>query len=1085
MVLPHPTSFREPGAVAFPMTAAQARFWRHEQLSESAGANNSLAALRIAGRLDVGRLAGAFRSLIARHEILRTRFEQSGDAAVQIVEPSGELRMALIDVSGLPDDREILDKLRGDLLRRPFDMGRPPLLDLVLVRQQRDVQVLFFVIHHIISDGWSQSLLIGELVETYQSGRPPCPAALVPQYSQYAAEERQRLASEGFVREHAWWSRYLRGAVQTGLSNELAGVPGERGLKHRFRVDAATISGLIALASQNRTSLTNVLLAGLLLTLRERTGQQDCLIGLLSGFRSSAAQERILGCMTNILCLRTKIAPGTIDELIRGVRDGYLDVLEHSQFPFEHAAVLLPPRIDTPIEIVYVAQSPRMPDLYLEGLTMEVIEFEDHVPVFPLVVMSTPSANGVTFSLEYDAALYGEGEIAALAEHLDWTLAQLARPAARDTAAIGRSFVHAQKQTVAAAGATPVAAAKPTDWRGWTLHGLFEARAASSGDAVAIIEPSGSITYRQLDRWTTRIAAALQPVTAAEAECVVAVACPRSAAMIAAWLGIMKAGAVALPIDPGESGPEIDRRLRWAKAALVLTDGPSERLAAVTAGSAPAMDVMAYRSCGDSACAPPRIAAEHAVAYICFTSGSTAAPAAVAGTHAATVNRLLWLQRDHGIRPHERCAVRTSPAFVDAVAEIFGPLCAGATIVLCDERIAFEPQGLVDAICEQRIERVTLVPTLLRSMMPVLERNAGALRDNIIWHVSGEPLPLDLLQTFRAIRPQDALLNLYGSAEVAADVSCGSLSDDRAEFVHVGRPIANCELMVLDRHLHPRPPFVEGDVYAAGIALCRGYLRDAARTADRFMPSTTGPGARMYRTGDRGYWLRDGNLRLVGRRDRQIKRRGVRLSLDGVERRLESLPLIAAAAVCWNAEAQRMVALVTLYAPPSSAAWIAIDEPHRGICKVAALSETLEQELWTSVASALPAAFLPDRIFVLDRLARSSGGKINYGLLERLPWHAVRLRRDECASSAANPTEQALIEICERILGRAGVKPSERFLELGMSSLQLVQVVHAVAEAFSIRLKLSQLYAAASLRQCAELIDAEVEDVTSFLKELA
>ena len=194
------------------------------------------------------------------------------------------------------------------------------------------------------------------------------------------------------------------------------------------------------------------------------------------------------------------------------------------------------------------------------------------------------------------------------------------------------------------------------------------------------------------------------------------------------------------------------------------------------------------------------------------------------------------------------------------------------------------------------------------------------------------------------------------------------------------------------------------------------------------MPSTTGPGARMYRTGDRGYWLRDGNLRLVGRRDRQIKRRGVRLGLDGVERRLESLPLIAAAAVCWNAEAQRMVALVTLHAPPSSAAWIAIDEPHRGICKVAALSETLEQELWTSVASALPAAFLPDRIFVLDRLARSSGGKINYGLLERLPWHAVRLRRDECASSAANPTEQALIEICERILGRAGVKPSERFL---------------------------------------------------------
>ncbi|MGA8499286.1 MAG: condensation domain-containing protein [Xanthobacteraceae bacterium] len=1065
------------------MTAAQARFWRHEQLSESAGANNSLATMRLTGRLEVGRFASALRSLITRHEILRTRFEQSGDTAVQIVEPSGELRMALVDLRGLPDYREMLDKLRGELLRRPFDMGRPPLLDLVLVRLERDVHVLLFVVHHIISDGWSQSLLIRELVAAYQSDRPPEPAALVPQYSQYAAEERQRLSSEEFSREHAWWSRYLAGAVQTELSNELTGLPGARGLKHHFNVDAATISGLIALGSRNRASLTTVLLAGLLLTLRERTGQQDGLIGLLSGLRSSATMERILGCMTNILCLRTQIAPCGIDELIRGVRDGYLDVLEHAQFPIEHAAALLPPRIGTPIEIVYVAQPPRVPDLQLDGLTMEVIEFGEHIPVFPLVVMSTPAANGVAFSLEYDAALYRESEIAALAEHLHWTLRQLAGPATGDTTAIGRSFVHAQKQSVAAAGATPAASTKPIDWSRWTVHGLFESRAAISGNAVAIVGPSGSITYRQLDQWAARIAAALQRVAAAEPESVVALACTRSMAMIAGWLGIMKAGAIALPIDLGESGPEIERRIRWAKAVLVLTDVPLERLAAAVGGSTPALDVVAYRDRGESGPVPRRVPAEHAAAYICFTSGSTGAPAAVVGTHAATVNRLLWLQQEYAIRPHERCAVRTSPAFVDAVAEIFGPLCAGASLILCDEAIAFEPVGLVDAIRGQRIERVTLVPTLLRSMMPELERNAGALPGRIVWHVSGEPLSLDLLQTFRAIRPQDTLLNLYGSAEVAADISCGRLSEDDAESVHVGRPIANCKLMVLDRQLHPTPPFVEGDVYAEGIALCHGYLQDPARTADRFVPSPEGIGVRMYRTGDRGYWLSDGNLRLVGRQDRQIKRRGVRISLDGVERSLESLHAIAAAAVYWNAEAQRMVALVTQRAP-ASVAWIAIDEPQPGMCKVAALPETVEQELWAAVVSGLPAAALPDRMFVLDRLPRTSGGKINYGLLERVSWHAVRTRLDQHDGSAASPTEQALIEICERVLRREGVNPSERFLELGMSSLQLVQVVHAVAEAFSIRLKLSQLYAAVSLRQCAELIDAEVEAVASLLEEL-
>ena len=240
----------------------------------------------------------------------------------------------------------------------------------------------------------------------------------------------------------------------------------------------------------------------------------------------------------------------------------------------------------------------------------------------------------------------------------------------------------------------------------------------------------------------------------------------------------------------------------------------------------------------------------------------------------------------------------------------------------------------------------------------------------------------------------------------------------------------------------------------------------------------------MYRTGDRGYWLGDGNLRLAGRRDRQVKRHGVRINLDAVEASLAAVSSIEASAVFCDADTQRMVAMVTLH-EPRPLAWIPIDAPQAGPSRIAVLGELPERQLWAEVVAALPVNLLPDRLVVLDRLPRTSGGKVNYGLLAQLSCRAANEYRDVHEAAAASPTEQALIAICERVLHRSGVKSGERFLELGMSSLQLVQVMHAVAETFSIRLKLSQLYGAASLRQCAELIDTEVEAVAALLEELA
>ena len=448
--------------------------------------------------------------------------------------------------------------------------------------------------------------------------------------------------------------------------------------------------------------------------------------------------------------------------------------------------------------------------------------------------------------------------------------------------------------------------------------------------------------------------------------------------------------------------------------------------------------------------------------------------------HAATVNRLMWLQETCPIESSERCLMRTSPAFVDSVAEVFGPLCAGATLVLCPESAANDPERLAALIRSQHVERITLVPTLLRTLLPALAMIGPQSRT---WHVSGEPLPADLTRDFYAARPHDVLVNLYGAAEVAADVTASIVPGDGNDRVHVGRAISNCSVQVLDTELLPVPSHVEGDVYAGGVGLSLGYLGDPGRTADRFVPSPDGVAERLYRTGDRGYWRDDGNLQIVGRRDRQIKRYGVRIALDGIECCLESLPLIEAAAVFWCRDANAVVALIVLRRLPD-VPWIRIDPEDDGSVAVARLTNMAEQQLWTDIVAGLPATALPDRAFVVDRLPRTPGGKIRYERLERIPWRAVRMQPEDSVAPPASDTERLLIEICERILRKPGVRADARFLEMGMSSLQLVQLLHAIAATFSIRLKLSRLYSVTSLRACAELIDAEVDAVASLLQEL-
>ena len=549
-----------------PMSAAQSRFWRHEVLAERTGANNSLATLALSGPLNVGRFVAALRSLVSRHEILRTHFEVQADQAVQVIERACAPRFCLVDLTGIGSPETIGDTLRQQALSRPFDLSEPPLFECLLLRTAPYTHVLLFVIHHIISDEWAQQLMIAEWVTTYLTGSPPEPSRAVPQYSQFVRDELEYLASRRFAQDRYWWTHYLADGVPTQLSGAATGAPGHAGAKHLFRIDTATTAQLIGIGSRQRASLATVLLAGLLQVVYERTRQTDFLIGLMSGLRLGDAYDRTLGCMVNILCFRARISPQTVGELIRGVRDNYLEVADRSRFPFEHALPLLPKRASGPVEIVYVAQPARRSVLRVPGLTVQAVEMMKHVPAFPLVVMSTQDEQGVGFSLEYDTALFHEAQIAALAGHLHWTLTHFASLEGAQTAQIGRAFVESMLPRFPSHGPHRAAGLDGT------IHGLFEASAARHPQAVAIIGPTASMTYAGLSAWVSQIARQLARCERLSPGDVVALACPRSMAMVAAWMAILKSGGVALVMDLSESEPEIRRRLKQACARVLVTE---------------------------------------------------------------------------------------------------------------------------------------------------------------------------------------------------------------------------------------------------------------------------------------------------------------------------------------------------------------------------------------------------------------------------------------------------------------------------------------------------------------------------------
>jgi amino acid adenylation domain-containing protein/non-ribosomal peptide synthase protein (TIGR01720 family) len=1024
-----------------PLSFAQRRLWFLDRLSPNNPFYNEPASWRLSGRLDAAALGRALDAVVARHEALRTTFAEVDGEPTQAIAPALPVSLARIDLSRLPAlPREgEAERLARAEARRPFDLARGPLLRAWLLLLAEGEHQLLLVLHHIVCDNWSVQLVLADLLALYGGAALP---DLTIQYADYAAWQR-RLGGEETARALAHWRERLAGAP------ELLALPADRprpavqtyrGARHRFRLPGDLAESLAALSRREGATLFMTLLAAFSLLLGRYAGEDDLVVGTPVAGRTRAELEPVVGCFANTLALRLRLSRApTFRALLAETRATCLAAYAHQEVPFEQLVeALAPPRSLGHAPLVQVLfqllNAPAAP-LALPGLALRPLPIDTGTAKFDLTLFLREEADGLSGlsgNVEYATDLFAAESIARMMGHY----AALLRGAVEepDGELDDLSLLDEQERRQVLREWNRTARAFPDDA---CLHERIAARAARVPEAVAAVFADASLTHGELAARAGRLARRLR-LLGVGPDGLAGVLLERSLDLIVALLAVLEAGGAYLPLDPDSPRERLAGMIADAAPRVLLTSAPlAERLPAGMEMPVLLLDVSGPEPAIAGAPLTRPGARLDDLAYVIYTSGSTGRPKGVMIPHRGVVNRLRWMQEALPLTPADRVLQKTPFTFDVSVWELFWPLLEGATLVLARPGGHREPAYLARAIAAERITVVHFVPSLLEVFLgePGLAESCAALRQVVC---SGEALPPTAAEHCRARLPRAALWNLYGPTEASIDATAWRCAAGE-DTVPIGRPIANMQAYVLDGRLRPVPVGLPGELYLGGVGLARGYLDRPELTAESFVPDpfAPAPGTRLYRTGDRARFRADGALDYLGRRDGQVKVRGVRVELGEIETVLREAAGVRAAAVVAQAVGPGDLRLVAYV-----------------VGEGAALAPA---HLRAALAERLPAALVPAAFVPLPALPLSPNGKLDRRALPPPDWS----RHGETPGITApprTPAERALARIWAEVLSRERVDADDDFFALGGHSLLAMQVVARVRAALGVELPVSAFF---------------------------
>jgi len=1026
-----------------PLSYGQHRLWFIDQLEPGNPAYNIAFGVRLKGELEREGLCWSLNEIVRRHESLRTSFPLRDGNPVQEITAASVLLVEEVNLPGEPEEdcqTRVLAEARREA-GLPFDLGRGPLLRVKLLRVEEQDHVLLVTMHHIVSDGWSISVMMREFMQLYQAWLKKEESSLPElkvQYADYTLWQREWLRGEVLERELAYWREQLADVpvLELPVDNPRPALMSYRGDTVKVVFSTELTESLKQLSRRQGVTLFMSMLAVFQMVLGRYAGQEDVAVGTGIANRNRRETEGLIGFFVNTLVLRTQLSGNlSFIDLLKRVQQVTLAAYQHQDMPFEKLVDGLHPERDlsrTPLfQAMLMFQNLRMPELQLPGLRVSEFNIEAEVAKFD--VMLTLQENGGTLNgeLSYARDLYEAATMERLVGHVAEVLKRMVE---RPDVWIGEVslLTHTERrQIVEEWNATA------TEYpQGCQLQELIEQQVERSPEALAVIYEGQRLSYRELNERANQLGCYLRE-QGVGSDVRVAICLERSVEMVVGLLGIMKAAGAYVPLDPDYPEERLKYMLADTQPTLLLTQ---ERMQARLAGLGSVRALCLDRDWAAIAERPVtnlrRIGSVDDLAYVIYTSGSTGQPKGAMIPHRGIVNRLIWMQEQYQLTGEDRVLQKTPFSFDVSVWEFFWPLLTGAGLVVCQPGRHGDSRYLVELIEKERVTTLHFVPSMLSQFLedPEVEK-CVSLRQVIC---SGEALPATVQEHFFT-RMNAELHNLYGPTEASVDVTywkCLRGEGDRA--VPIGRPIANTQMYVLDQHLNALPVGVKGDLYIGGVGLGRGYQNRPELTADKFIPDSLGTeaGQRLYKTGDLARYRADGSLGFLGRGDFQVKVRGFRIELGEIEGALQSHEGIREAVVVARKSREgdhRLVAYL-----------VASGESAPGI-----------NELRSYLLERLPSYMVPAQFITLAQMPLGKNGKVDRKALPEAGKERPEIEEQYVEASTAE--EKVLAEVWRQVLGVERVGVHDNFFTLGGDSIRSLQVI-TKARAQRLQITLQQLF---------------------------
>ena len=1047
-LLGEPSQLRDvrvaPDVSEFPLSRSQRRLWFLNQMDPGNPVYNIAIALRLIGPLDRTSFEKALQTVVKRHDSLRTRFLERDGMPYAVTDDGRDWTLNFTDLSS--EDKSTRDESLKRLIdaesQLSFDLHNGPLLRVSLYGVEDREHVVLLVMHHIISDGWSIGILAEEMGRIYEAEirKGPFPLPQLPmQYQDFVhweAEEEKRATGKDI----AYWQQKLGGELpQLALPTDYPrpAVQTSHGKRVMHDLDSNVERRLKTLAREHNATFFMVLSAAFSVLLRHYSSQEDILIGTPTAGRMKSGFEGLIGFFVNNLVLRFDLrGEPSFVELLDRVRSVALEAFEHQSTPFDQLVETLQAdrSLDrSPIfQVMFSLQNTMMPRMQFGEVEMEPIDTEGFSSRFDLAVDVIPFENRLRMSFEFNSDIFDEATIHQMLRHYAHILEIACDDHDRPISKMYPLDETERHRIVYDWNCTAEPLLAHSSLPAW-----FRAQANGDPQAVALEMGDRSLTYQQIDVQSDRVARDLRSRGLGRGT-VVGVYMQRSPEMVIGLMGILKAGAAYLPLDPALPRNRLEFILADAEASLILSEhelcGRLETKAAQLPfeelGIEASEDVLEEVHPED-------------LAYLIYTSGSTGDPKGTEIQHGALVNLLGSMLKEPGLEKEDTLVAITTISFDIAGLEIFGPLVSGAKLVLASRDQAMDPDLLAELLEASDATVMQATPSTWRMLIESGWTGRPALR---MW-CGGEALSSDLADDLLSHGRE--LWNLYGPTETTIWSAAHRVRRGETPIL-IGRPIANTQMYILDGNQEPVPVGVAGELYIAGDGVARGYWRRPDLTASRFLadPFDKAGVRRMYRTGDLARYNRDGQIHLLGRTDHQIKLRGHRIELNEIEIAIERHPSVRQAAVRLQGEGsgKQLVAFV---------------------CFRNGSAEPGQVRSW--LQESLPDYMVPAILAPIDQLPLTPNGKVDRKRLPSLD--TIMPSRGGDSMPPRNQTEQKLTELWSRVLGVEKPGLRDNFFDLGGHSFLLVQLHSQLKREFDTNVAVVELFRYPTIESLASFLD--------------